>query len=520
MKETVKKLKFPRMSRIVFLFGFCVILGVAISGCSLKAPGDLSWDTHLSVPLGVRTYGLGDLVMTDAAIQDSGSGIGMYDSSNTTDATLYGKLFFSSYNRFDVRLVDSLIVDAFERDVVKPVGITNYNGLANLPVLQHRIRRALVDSCYLTMRLQNIDNSTSGLVTVKIPNFVSSAGDTLTIPLANVSNVARDTVINLHNYYVDLDTSQTPQQIALNIVTTLTPNVRATMSLTRMKMINYSGIVDHLAINGLSSSTDVDSLPQGWEAIHPTAVDGYVHMKHSVTATANVDLNVASFVGSGLVASRNIVTNGLYMGRDTSTVTHGLEAMITQFPTRVTAEATMELNGPIANCTGSDTVRLDVELRAPLSFTLDPMHAHGDQDIREIKNNELKSINAEGSYLRVKIWNHLPVGGHVYFVADSIQSRVLFNSGADVDTIFSVDVPIPELDAHGNVVGDILIPEFRIDLTPETVALFKTGDFFARTDIDLNGSSSALIANAQDYIKVQIVAEIERRVNSKGDDEE
>jgi hypothetical protein len=521
MKETVKKLKVPRTRRLVHLLGFCVILGLAAGGCSLpEAPGDLSWDTHLTVPLGVRTYGLADLVKPDSVIQDSGSGIGMYDSTNTTDASLYGKLFFSSYNRFDVRLVDSLIVDPFTRIVIKPANVNNYNGLADLPALQHRIRRGLIDVGQLTMTLRNIDNSASGLVTVRIPNFVSAAGDTLVIPISNVSNVARDTVVNLHNYYVDLDTAANPQQITLNIISSLAQNIQANMALSRLQFINYSGKVVHFPISGLNSATKVEKLPEGWESIHPTTVDAIVHMRRSITATADVDVNVYAYRDQLLTEQDAVASNGLYMGRDTTTVTSGLAHMLNVYPDSIRAEAAMELNGPIANCSGTDTVRLGVELRSPLSFTLDPMHAPGDQDVRKVDNSELKSIKADGSYLRIKIWNHLPVGGHVYFAIATDSLSVLSTSPSTQHQVLAFDIDTPSHDSQGNT-NSVTLLEDSVSLDSITVEYLKHPPFYTRTDITLEGSNGATyIANAEDYIKVQIVAELERTVNSKGDDEE
>jgi hypothetical protein len=526
MEETVKKPKVPRMRRLVYCLSFCVFLGLIAASCSLpQAPGDLSWDTHLTIPLGIRTYGLGDLVKPDSVLRDSGSGVGMYDSINTTDATLYGKLFFSSYTKVNVPLADGLKVDSTSKTVIKPQNYTSWQDYATLPPMQHHLDHGTVSVGRLYLALSNLTAGHSGTVTITLPDFTSNGspgGDTLTIVVPNVNSTPRDTSVSLVGYYVQLGDAD-PQQIALRIHDTASDNVRLDAAISRLTFIYYTGTLRNLAIQGLNAGTHVEKLPQGWESVHPTTVDGYTHVQHSIGATTNVTVNMRTYLNDAVIDTSSMGASSINLGRDTVVVRHGFARMIANYPDSMSAGATMTLNGAVTNCSGNDTVHLWAELRSPLEFRLDPMDARGDSDIRKIDNGELKSIEPNSSYLRIKIWNHLPVGGTVYLIA-SRDSRHVYSSyvpnlhdSLPPDTIIKKDIPIPPISTGGYATGDAIVPEFQLPLDSAMVELFKK-PFFARTEIRLDGSDGdTLLARASDYVKVQIIAEIERRVNSKGD---
>lgn len=478
-----------------------------------QAPGDLSWDTHLTIPLGIRTYGLRDLAKSDSSLQAHGSGIGM-------DTT--GLLYFSAFTKVKVPLGDSLIVEPFSATRTKPLGVPDFVGTADLPAQQHRMTQGLVFQGTLTVTLQNQSGGTSASVQVTIPSFTSNSGDTLQLNFTNVSGTPQTVTQDLHNYTVKLDSPPppAPQSIQLRIHAPVNDRIQMIAELSRLSFINYWGHINGLRIPSLDAGTDVDQLPQGYNAVHPTTVDAFVHMigNSALDATTVLNLGIQTYLNGGLLATDSVNSNGLGLATDTTVTVHDLAGLVATYPDRLNAGANLTLTGEAHNLSGSDTIHLNVELRSPLSFTMDPLHAPGDSSIRKVDNNELKDVKKDGSKLTIRVWNHLPVGGRVYLVADTVESRVYSTSGADVDTVVNVVIAKPQLDAHGNAVADTLT-SFEIELTDAMVDLLKNPPFYTRTDVSLNGSNGdTLVANAGDYVKVQIIAEINRHISTRGND--
>ncbi|HEY3295822.1 MAG TPA: hypothetical protein VGL38_10315 [bacterium] len=509
MKETVKKLKVPRTRRFIHVFCFCVFLGLAAGGCSLpQAPGDLSWDTHLVVPLGVRTYGLTELVMSDSALQDSGSGIGQ-------DST--GQLYFSAFTKVNVPLHDSLTVQGLTvTPFPKPAGLSSASAVATLPT-QHTVTDAVVNDGTLTLSLRSTSGASGGPVRVTIRNLTSNSGDTLHVTVNTVTTVQRDTVISLHNYHMKPDAGT----ITISVSAPLNDALEIGARLSAMHFISFSGRINNLHLPTVSSTTDVEQLPQGWNAVHPTTVDAYIHMKGNPTFYhATTDLNVLMHAqpptGNGV--NHTIVRSNVPLAGDTTFVVTGLADMIQIYPETVSATATMTMNGDVLQVSGSDTINLNIEMRSPLSFTLSTMHATGDDQIDTVKIDGAKDIEQEGAMAIIRVWNHLPVGGRVYLVADSIRNNVLSTSHANVDTVIDMIIPIPQLDANGNAISEVMtVDTLMLDST--TITLLKAGELYTRTDLALTSSDGATrVANASDYVKVQIIADLKRNVSTKGND--
>jgi len=390
------------------------------AGCSLpQAPGDLSWDTHLVIPLGITTYGLNSLVEADSVLQIKGSGVGM-DTS--------GYLYFSAYTKVQVPVGDSLIMEPTSKAVDKPSGVPNYNGDAELPNRQNRLTRGAVAEGSLSVSLHNLSGTSSDTVQVTIPGFTSNSGDTLVLTFRHLTSTVQTQTQDLHNYWV------TPgplvnghQSLALRIRAPQADNIHMDAQLGRLSFIHYWGTVDSMRVNGLEASSVVDSLPTGWNAIHPTTVDAFVHMhgNSALNMTSNLNLSVSTYLHSGLIAMHPLHSPALNLASDTVVVVHDLADMIATYPDRMAASASLMMFGSAEDCSGSDTVNLNVELRSPLSFTLDRMHAPGDDQIDTVDNSSLKDIEQNGSKAIIRIWNHLPVGGRVYLVADSVRNNVL-----------------------------------------------------------------------------------------------
>ena len=112
----------------------------------------------------------------------------------------------------------------------------------------------------------------------------------------------------------------------------------------------------------------------------------------------------------------------------------------------------------------------------------------------------------------VKVWNKLPIGGRIFLVADLDSNNVLEDSGADVDTLYDVEIPWPVME-DGRAI-EASHAQFEISLTDTWINYFNSGNFYVRTQIlATTGIGDTLIVFGGDYLNVQVIARLVYTVN-------
>ena len=85
--------------------------------------------------------------------------------------------------------------------------------------------------------------------------------------------------------------------------------------------------------------------------------------------------------------------------------------------------------------------------------------------------------------------------------------NVLENSGADVDTLFDVQVPVPPVVDVG--ISQVRTFEFEVEFDDVWLDYFRTPPFFVRSQIFIAGENGdTLSVYGGDYISVQAIANI------------
>jgi hypothetical protein len=483
-----------RQRNIRFLCG-CLLLITIACGCTLpQAPGNLSWDVHLSVPLGVRTYSLNDLVDSVSVFRDEDS-----------------LLYFAAFAELRIPLADSLVIGPIEDTLIKPSWMTDTTSFRPLVGYRHRLLNATVAHGTLWLGVENVSDVADSARTT-LPNMVSPRGDTMAVWLYLPGHARADTTIDLTGYVIRLPNTR-PQRVETRLHSTGGAEIHAYVLTDRISFRYYTGELDNLGLPAVEGGQEVEHPPEGWDAVHPTMVEARVRVVRGVTgATADAYLNFATWQGAAMLDSANLTVLDLPLGYDTSAVIPGLARLMAVYPDSVSSTGHIVISGTVHDVIPSDTIRLRVEGRAYLAFTMDTVHSPG--DVQRVEGNELKQVQS-GS-MRIRVWNRLPVGGHAYLMVDRDSTNLLNNSGAIVDTVADLEIPVPPI-SNGRAQSETYT-ELSMALDDSLLALFEERKFFTRTDLILPGSNGdTLLAHASDYLKVQPVATVTYRVDTEGD---
>jgi hypothetical protein len=478
---------------------------LTIPGCTIpKAPGDLSWDSHFYVPFGTSTYLLADMADSNDVQSEDSSGVGV-------DTTL-DQLYFYSYTDLKIPLTTALNISPFNGEMRKPAGMTDTTSLFLLPTMRHRLLSATISSGTIAFSVQNNSTTIADTATATFKNLRYHSGDTLVIKVFLPAQARFDTTINLAGDYITLE-DLIPQQTLIRLHSSAEVVLTAQFQTSVLSFSAYTGILDNLELVSDTSRIAVAHPPQGWESVHPTQVDARVHLIGGYTgATASSSINVQSRRAGFPFAERSFSTAAVNMGRDTTLIVHGLADLLGNYPDSISASGTMTMSGRLTTH-GEDTIYVTVGLRAPLSFTLQPVHAPG--NVEQIDVGDLSDL--EHATATVRIWNRLPVGGRVYLVAGRDSNAVKESSGLWADTVAQATIPVPAL-AAGRAVSETYT-EFTVALDDSLIDWIQHPPFYARTDVSLNGSNGdTLFARGSDYVKVQIIADILYHVTT-GDQE-
>ena len=478
------------------LWGGWLLLLTLTAGCTLpQAPGDLSWDVHLSVPLGVRTYSLNELVDSVSVFRGEDS-----------------LLYYAAFTEIKVPLADSLGVGPIEDTLIKPPWITDTTSYQPLTGYRHRLLHATIAHGTLWLTVENFSDVADTARTT-LPNMISAQGDTVVFVVYLPGHGRADTVYDLAGYVIRLPDT-TPQFVETRLHSAGGAEIHAYVRTDRISFRYYTGVLDELEIEALEGGAAVEHPPEGWESVHPTMVEARVHVIRGVSgAVADADLTLATWQDGQMLDSANLIAHDLHLDRDTSAVIQGLAHLLAVYPDSVSSTGRVTLSGTVQDVEPDDTVRFEVEVRAYLAFTLDPVHSPG--NVQRIDNRDLQDVQS-GS-VRIRIWNRLPVGGRAFLVMDRDSADVLDGSGAEVDTVVNVVIPAPVL-VNGRAQSEAYA-ELSLVLSDSLLELFRNPPFFARTDITLPGSNGdTLLAHAADYVKVQPIAVLTYRIDTGGDE--
>jgi len=473
-----------------------LLLMTLTAGCTLpQAPGDLSWDVHLSLPLGIRTYSLNDLVDSVTVFRSADS-----------------LLYYAAFTELAVPLADSLTVGPIEDTLIKPPWMTDTTSLRPLVGYRHRLLNATVAHGTLWLTVENLSDA-ADTVRTTLPNMVSAQGDTLVFVVYLPGHARTDTVLDLTGYVIRLPNT-TPQTVETRLHSMGGAEIHAYVLTDRISFRWYTGVLDNLEMDALEGGQPVKHPPEGWESVHPTLVEAHVHVMRGVSgAVADADISFKTWQNAQMLDSADLIVLGLHLDHDTSAVIPGLAHLMAVYPDSVSSSGRLTLSGTVHDVQPDDTIRLEVEGRAYLAFTLDPVHSPG--GVQRIDNNDLKDL--QSGTVRIRIWNRLPVGGRAFLVMDRDSADVLDSSGADVDTVADLTIPVPVV-VNGRAQSEAYA-ELTIALSDSLLELFRNPPFFARTDLTLPGSNGdTLLAHAADYVKVQPIATLTYRVDTGGDE--
>jgi hypothetical protein len=492
--------KIRRRSLLRFLFLLALLV---LAGCSLpNKPGDLSWDVHLYVPLDVRHYRVNDLVGTLTVSPTGSSGIGM-----GTDSVLY----FSSVSHLMISIHDSLTLDPLTFNLYKPEGMQDTNAVFLLNDQRNRVFNGRIASGTLALHAEGAATSDTQQVRITLPAIqINALGDPFIFTDTLWSGQPLDTVIYLAGYRIVMADS-TPQRFSAHLVCSSPTAVSATLHSSRITFSYLDGEINQLRLESAVSGTKIDRPPDGWETVHPTTADAYLRVTRGMSgAQADLDAELFTYLQQAKLDSQRVNLSAVELNGDSTSVIHGLGHMIAQYPDSASATGTVVINGRVRSY-AIDTLRLDVEVRAPLRFTMDTVHFAG--TVRRVDTDDLHKIQAGTAIVRV--WNRLPVGSRVFVVLARDSLQILPSSTAHSDTLTDVRIPVAMLQ-DGRAVSDTF-SEYRMALTDSTIFLLQHPPFFARTDVLIPGTGrDTLVAHAADYLRVQAIADVTYRVGGEG----
>jgi hypothetical protein len=487
-----------------------LLAAVLVGGCSLpEAPGRLRWDTHLSVPFGTRTYGLASLVMPDSVRRDSGSGIGARSDS---------VLFFSAFTEIAIPLQDSLTVDPVTDSLFKPDWVRDTTGHFPLPAMRHRMVYGRVDSGRVQFSVQNLSAAVARPVDVYFPSLQRdrATGAPLHLRVSVPAAPGRfDTSFSLQYYWFVFADTVAPS-VAMRLVDSNQVVLAARLEPSRLTFKEYRGYLDSLRLESAFVGRHLDALPEGYDSVHVDSMNAFIEVPPSIGGIADVGLDLRTFYNRSLMGSMHVQQDHVNLTTLSTQEVTGLSALIPQtvYPDSLVAGGTTVLSGYVEG-RADDSVRLQVELRAPMVFRLGQVHAPG--TISKVENSDLDSV--QSARLTVRIWNGLPAGGRVFLVVDRDSNRVRdgYAGPAWPDTLLDVAV------APGVRVGrSASTPTFteltvQIDSAHHARLLdwLRQPPFFTRTDVSLTSSDGEQrVALTSDYIKVQPILEVWQRMDT------
>ena len=385
---------------------------------------------------------------------------------------------------------------------------------------RHRLYVGEIDTGLVTITVYN-ESQLDETVWIVFPTLMTQSGDTLTSMQIVPAGESRSEIVDLRHYIMRIE-NETPQRVPIQMqslsaqtdtrrhFTPFTEYIRGEIVTTAIGFDYFRGELGDLTLNFPVEGRSIGHMPQGWEAVHPVSVDALLSVRGGpgLNATANTSVNIQTYLTGNPLASANLSSNQVYLGIDTTLQYPGMTNLFTQYPDSLSAAGMITVSGPV-EIRETESVDIAVELRAPLEFVLSEVNAPG--DIHRVDSEDIQDIL--GGTARVRVWNHLPAGGRVYLVADPDSMDVLWNSGADVDTV--ADMPIPVGPVVNRRATTEAYTEMTFPLREETLELFRHLPFYTRFHIHMPGSDGdTLIALGSDYIRAQVIADLIYRIDT------
>jgi hypothetical protein len=376
----------------------------------------------------------------------------------------------------------------------------------------HIIDLATISAGFLNVRLEN-HTQVDDTLTLVLPDFTNQLSDSLVLTRWVRAGEEDSAEFSLAGFQIRL-VSTDPQFLRgeLYMHSRQTDDIRAFytdqeyafghVSLSRLEFDFFSGELRDLVVPVDTVGRSIERPPDGWDVIHPTQVDAIVHIEEAFGGTADIALDVRTLYRGSTIGSVEFAATDVDMTTDSMFTATGLANLLVDYPDSAGTWGTTTLNGDVAFYTTS-TIDLALEVQAPLAITMHSFHPPG--DIEKIDTGDLNDVQSGSA--EVTIYNRLPVGGRAFLVVSRDSLELLVNSGADVDTVVDVQIPVSEI-VDGRAT-DIAVYETSLSLSDSVVSLFRNPPFYARTDVSVPGSTSdTLIVHGSDYLSVKILARL------------
>ncbi len=383
---------------------------------------------------------------------------------------------------------------------------------------QHTIDLVIIESGNMTVTLAN-HTQFADTVSLRIPNLVSRLNDTLMVTHFLLPGDSSTITVPLTQYRLrpegDADQTVTGQLISHS---PQTPDVRSfegdgeyvygRIELEQLSVQYFEGTLNNLELSFDSLSIDIERPPQGWEVVRPLEVEARIHVDHGIGGVLDADLNAATWLNGTQIGQSLVSVNDLALEDSAVAIIPGLADLLADYPDQMTSHGDAVLSGQVA-IFNNTIVSLGVELRAALSVTItDTLSPVG--TVEKVEPQDLQDI--VGGTATIKLWNHLPLGGRCFLVADFDSNNVIEGSTADVDTLFDVDIPPPTI-VNGRATNASEY-QLTINFDQRWLDYFKSEQFFVRTQIAVaTAIGDTMIVHGTDYLSVQALAKVTYEVH-------
>jgi hypothetical protein len=426
-------------------------------------------------------------------------------------------VLIDSTQGFQVTLnVNEITVDVFEGRL--PRQSWTVDSLHHLEQ-QHELYEAVVASGDLTVEVSNLSPFADS-VRLVLDDVRSAEGSELVVACHLSPQEARELNLNLAGYRL-IPSDPAGQRIHSRLETVIEateepvlfePNedrVITRFRTSELRFTHFEGVLHELETAIDRDSTEVEQPPEGWENVHPANLDLRLTLHSATTMQSRLDLNLFSQRAGQILGTVNR-TADLLLGEDSTLWFTGLAALVPQLPEWIGYDGTVLLNGAVS-VDDTASIRGQVVLSAPLTFTLDRTHIPGDvQKVEPDAMDEIQEI-----VLNVKLWNALPISGILRLIAARDSEAVLENSGLPSDTLIATGLP-PAVIVEGRVRA-AGYGELEVSPPPGFYDLLRHPPFFVRPELFIAGTNGdTLTAYGSDYVRFSATARVRYRISWEG----
>jgi hypothetical protein len=378
---------------------------------------------------------------------------------------------------------------------------------------QHDIDVAIIESGHLNITLSN-QSQFADTVRLRLPNLVSRLNDTLVVTRFLQPGDSDVISVSLEQYRLRPEgeteqtvlgelISHTPAGTGRSTFISGEERVYARLQFERLPLEYFAGTLHNLELPLDTLEITIERPPQGWNVLRPLDVEARAVVERGIGGVMEATIDATTSLEGEQISEQTIAVHALPLVQDSSEVIRGLAALLADYPDKLVTHGNSSITGDVALYNNS-VVQFALELRAALAVVMtDTLQPIG--TVEKVDSKDLEDI--ERGEATVKVWNHLPVGGRIFLVADHDSSSVLENSGADVDTLYDVEIPWPTME-HGRTI-EAGVSQFEILLTDRWLDYFKSGGFYTRTQlISTTGVGDTLVVHGGDYLKVQVIAKL------------